>query len=113
MESDTLFSPLFFKLFVMSIFEAYDGEFNSLSRDISKNISELKDYSGGNDQRTSQMIGQIERLISQVIHLARCLLWFTLGGVVPLATAPPRRAVSHRSGINYTTFITYWVQGAI
>jgi len=29
----------------MSIFEAYDQEFNSLSQDISKNISELRTYS--------------------------------------------------------------------
>ena len=48
----------------MSIFDAYDQEFLSLSQELGRNISELKSYSSGND-KTESLIKMIDALFSQ------------------------------------------------
>ena len=47
----------------MSIFEAYDQEFSTLSQEISKNVSELKSYTTSND-KTGSLIKMIDNLFS-------------------------------------------------
>jgi hypothetical protein len=55
---------------VMSIFEAYDSEFSSLSQDIIKNVGELKNNTGSGD-KTGSLIKQIEALFSQSADLIK------------------------------------------
>eukprot|EP01041_Mallomonas_annulata_P002496 gene2496-4852_t len=55
---------------VMSIFEAYDQEFNALSHEISNNISDLRTYTT-NPEKSTYLIGQIERLLSQAGELMK------------------------------------------
>lgn len=45
----------------MSIFDAYDHEFSSLSQEISRNVSELKAYTSAND-KTDSLIKMIDGL---------------------------------------------------
>lgn len=54
----------------MSIFEAYDQEFNSLSQDISNNVSELRNYST-NAEKSSSLTRHIEALLSQASDLMK------------------------------------------
>jgi hypothetical protein len=54
----------------MSIFDAYDQEFRSLSSDINKNLSDLKNDSSNKDQaRTTVRL--VEGLLSQVGDLIK------------------------------------------
>mmetsp|Transcript_24990 Transcript_24990/g.23969 ORF Transcript_24990/g.23969 Transcript_24990/m.23969 type:complete len:216 (-) Transcript_24990:114-761(-) len=53
----------------MSIFDAYDQEFNSLCQEISKTLSELKGYSNSDVDKTSGLIRQCEGLLSQASDL--------------------------------------------
>ncbi len=53
-----------------TIFDAYDQEFNNLSREIQKNSSELKATSNDKD-RSSSLIRQIEALLSQASDLIK------------------------------------------
>eukprot|EP01035_Chromulina_nebulosa_P025220 gene25220-32910_t len=46
----------------MSIFDAYDHEFSSLSQEISRNVSELKAYTSAND-KTDSLIKMIDGLL--------------------------------------------------
>jgi hypothetical protein len=54
----------------MSIFDAYDQEFSSLSQEISKNVSELKSYTSGNE-RSNSLIKIIDALFSQANELIK------------------------------------------
>jgi hypothetical protein len=54
----------------MSIFEAYDSEFSSLSQDIIKNVGELKNNSSSGD-KSGSLIKQIEALFSQSADLIK------------------------------------------
>ena len=54
----------------MSIFDAYDQEFSSLSQEISRNVSELKTYTSSND-KTDSLIKMIEALFSQATELIK------------------------------------------
>ena len=56
---------------VMSIFDAYDQEFNSLCQEISKNISELKGCSSNDADKIAVSMRQIEGLISQAGDLTK------------------------------------------
>ena len=56
---------------VMSIFDAYDQEFNSLCQEISKNISELKGCSSNDTDKIAVSMRQIEGLISQAGDLTK------------------------------------------
>lgn len=49
----------------MSIFDAYNEEFNSLSNQISKNINDLKSSSYDNDDKLYKLINLIDNLIIQ------------------------------------------------
>ena len=54
----------------MSIFDAYDQEFSSLSQEVSKNVSELKSYTSSND-KTESLIKMIDALFSQSNELIK------------------------------------------
>mmetsp|Transcript_11605 Transcript_11605/g.11627 ORF Transcript_11605/g.11627 Transcript_11605/m.11627 type:complete len:213 (+) Transcript_11605:89-727(+) len=54
----------------MSIFEAYDQEFNALSQDIGKNISELRTYTTNPDKSVT-LIRQVDALLSQAAELMK------------------------------------------
>lgn len=54
----------------MSIFEAYDTEFNSLSKDINKNISEYRNYNS-NPDKASNLVRHIDALLSQSTELVK------------------------------------------
>jgi hypothetical protein len=54
----------------MSVFDAYDQEYRSLVQEISRNISELKTYSSGDD-RASSSIRQVEGLLKQASELIK------------------------------------------
>lgn len=54
----------------MSIFDAYDQEFSSLSQEISRNVSELKTYTSSND-KTDSLIKMIDALFSQATELIK------------------------------------------
>lgn len=54
----------------MSIFDAYDQEYNSLSRDIIRSIGELKNLSNGSE-KVSSSIRHIDALISQSSDLIK------------------------------------------
>jgi hypothetical protein len=54
----------------MSIFDAYDQEFSSLSQEISRNVSELKTYTSSND-KTDSLIKMINALFSQATELIK------------------------------------------
>lgn len=58
----------------MSIFDAYDQEFTSITQDISKNINNLKDVDGSDDQiigTVANLTRLIEGLISQSNDLVK------------------------------------------
>lgn len=55
----------------MSIFDAYDQEFNSLCQEISKNISELKGFSTSDTEKIAGSIRQIDALQSQAGDLIK------------------------------------------
>ncbi len=55
----------------MSIFDAYDQEFNSLCQEIAKNISELKGYSTSDADKSSGLIRQCDGLLSQASDLIK------------------------------------------
>jgi hypothetical protein len=55
----------------MSIFDAYDQEFNSLCQEISRNISELKGYSTSETDKINALVRQIEALLSQPSDLIK------------------------------------------
>ena len=55
----------------MSIFDAYDQEFNSLCQEISRNISELKTCSPSEIDRLNGLIRHIDALISQAGDLIK------------------------------------------
>jgi len=54
----------------MSIFDAYDQEFSTLSQEISKNVSELKTYTSSNEKSNS-LIKMIDALFSQSSELIK------------------------------------------
>jgi hypothetical protein len=54
----------------MSIFEAYDQEFSSISQEISKHVSELKSYTTSSE-RSSSLIRIIDGLFSQSSDLMK------------------------------------------
>eukprot|EP01035_Chromulina_nebulosa_P017351 gene17351-22898_t len=55
----------------MSIFDAYDSEYGALSRDIIKNISELKQLSSDNKEKSSNLIRHIDALLIQATDLIK------------------------------------------
>ena len=55
----------------MSIFDAYDQEFNSLCQEISRNITELKGLSTSDTEKVNALIRQIEALLSQPSDLIK------------------------------------------
>mmetsp|Transcript_7367 Transcript_7367/g.6604 ORF Transcript_7367/g.6604 Transcript_7367/m.6604 type:complete len:214 (+) Transcript_7367:62-703(+) len=55
----------------MSIFDAYDSEYGALSRDIIKNISELKQLSSDNKEKSSNLIRHIDALLIQAADLIK------------------------------------------
>jgi len=55
----------------MSIFDAYDQEFTSITQDISKNINNLKDVDGSDDGTVANLTRLIEGLISQSNDLVK------------------------------------------
>jgi vesicle transport through interaction with t-SNAREs protein 1 len=55
----------------MSIFDAYNEEFNSLSHQISKNICDLKTFSFDNDDKLYKLINLIDNLIIQANDLLK------------------------------------------
>lgn len=54
----------------MSIFDAYNAEYTALSRDIAKNIAELRAYENSNE-KTSSLTRHIEALFSQEVDLMK------------------------------------------
>ena len=55
----------------MSIFDAYDQEFNSLCQEISKNISALKGFANSDTDKITGSIRQIDALLSQAGDLIK------------------------------------------
>ena len=55
----------------MSIFDAYDQEFNSLCQEITKNISALKSVSNTEHEKIEGFLRQIDGLLSQGTELIK------------------------------------------
>jgi vesicle transport through interaction with t-SNAREs protein 1 len=55
----------------MGIFDAYDQEFNSLSRDIAKNISDIRSNTASNNDRAPNQVRLVEGLITQAHDLIK------------------------------------------
>jgi hypothetical protein len=55
----------------MSIFDAYDQEFRSLSSDINKNLSDLKNTSGSDKDQARTTVRLVDGLLSQVGDLIK------------------------------------------
>ena len=55
----------------MSIFDAYDQEFNSLCQEIAKNVSELKGTPTSDTEKSSGLIRQVEGLLNQAGDLIK------------------------------------------
>ena len=55
----------------MSIFDAYDQEFNSLCQEISKNISALKGFANSETDKINGAVRQIDALLSQASDLIK------------------------------------------
>ena len=55
----------------MSIFDAYDQEFNSLCQEITKNISALKSVSNSEHEKIEGFLRQIDALLSQATDLIK------------------------------------------
>ena len=55
----------------MSIFDAYDQEFNSLCQEITKNISALKSVSNSEHEKIEGFLRQIDGLLSQGTELIK------------------------------------------
>lgn len=54
-----------------NIFDAYDGEFSILIRDIQKSVNELKSVGNSNPERANSLIRHTEALISQATALMK------------------------------------------
>lgn len=68
MHSSELKKPI---IDMSSIFEAYDQEFNNLSRDIQNHLGELKAISNTNPDKSGSLIRQIDALLSQANDLIK------------------------------------------
>ena len=55
----------------MSIFDAYNQEFNSLCQEITKNISELKMAPNSETDKISGLVRQVDGLLSQASELIK------------------------------------------
>lgn len=54
----------------MSIFEAYDSEFSSLTKEVTKNVNEYK-YNSAGDKSNVALVKQIDALFSQINDLIK------------------------------------------
>jgi hypothetical protein len=55
----------------MSIFNAYDAEFSSITKDVNKNINELKELDSTEEDKVAGMVRLIEGLLSQTNDLVK------------------------------------------